>query len=70
MYNQYVSYLDDLNHKERSIFFYCAVLKFPQKETAKHLKLSQSYISKVCKKFDNEKNFMALRDEILEAFLN
>ena len=65
----YLNFLDDLNHKERSLFLYYFVLKIPQNEIAQRLHLNIRYVNKTCKQLMKEKEILPLREQIMQAFL-
>jgi len=69
MLNEYLIYLDELTHKERSIWLYHFCLKVPSKETATRLNLSLQYVRKTIKQIQFEMDNRSLKEEILEAFL-
>jgi len=66
--NFYLSYLDDLTHKERSIFLYRLILKLSCEETAKRLKLPIKKVQDITNTFKYEIDLLPLRTNIFEAF--
>ena len=68
MFNEYKLFLDTMTEKERSIFFYCFVLKVPQTETARRLHYSKGFVGSVYKALKVEKENLKLIDMIIEAY--
>jgi len=69
MYNEYIDFLNDLTHQERSIFLYCFVLKINQKEAAKCLRLSLNFVNKTFQEITSNIKLIGLKEKILKAFL-
>ena len=69
MSDKYIEFLNDLTHKERSIFFYYFVLRIPQEEISKHLRLRLNDVNNICKTLKRHINLVGLKEEIHEAFL-
>ena len=65
---EYLSYLDDLTHKERSIFFYCLVLKLSIKETSARLKIKVEHVGKIFEKLQTQKELLLIKEELFEQF--
>ena len=68
MYDEYKQFLDTMTEKERSIFFYCFVLKVTQTETAQRLNYPVGFVGRVYKALKVEKENLKLIDLIIEAF--
>lgn len=60
--------LDELSWRQRSVFLYSFILKMPQKEIAKHLKINSKFINDTIKYLNAQIDFMPIKEEILEAF--
>lgn len=65
---EYLSYLDELTHEERSIFFYCLVLNLSGKETANRLKMNIRKVGKIFKMLQAQKELLLIKDKLLESF--
>jgi len=64
----YIQYFNDLTDRERSVFFYCFILKIPQVDTSKYLKLSIHRVNSIVQNINKEIKVMPIKREILEAF--
>lgn len=65
---EYLTYLDDLTHEERSIFFYCFVLKLSGKETSTRLKMNFKKVGRINKMLQTQKELLLIKDDLLESF--
>ena len=66
--NQYLTYLDELTHEERSVFFYRIVLKLPTEETAKRLRLSIRKTIRISKALDDQKKLLSIKQDLMDSF--
>jgi hypothetical protein len=60
--------LDDLSHKERSVFFYVKILGLSQEETSRRLRLGFHFVNDCCKVFTQDFHTLKLKKEIFDAF--
>ena len=68
MNNDYIDYIDGLDHEERSIFFYYFIFKLAPNDIADRLKMKQKKVRNLCNFLKQEMDFFPLRQEIFEAF--
>jgi DNA-directed RNA polymerase specialized sigma24 family protein len=69
MNEEYLSYLDNLNNEERSVFLYRLVLKLPIKETAQRLKISVRKTKYITKILQEQKELIEIKNYIYQSFL-
>lgn len=65
----YLAYLNDLSHEERSIFLYSVVLKISLQDTARYLKMPKDKVCKICNILTEQKELLYLKSLIEESFL-
>lgn len=64
----YLSYLDELTDRERSIFFYRFIFKLPPSESAKRLKITVKEIAETSSILEEQKELMLIKYHLLEAY--
>jgi DNA-directed RNA polymerase specialized sigma24 family protein len=60
--------LDELSHEERSVFLYHFILRMPQKEMSRNLKLPIKFVNKTVKFLNLQVDFIPLKDKLVESF--
>ena len=65
---EYLTFLDDLTHEERSIFFYCYVFNLPLKDTSFRLKMDIKKVRRIIKMLQDQKELLFIKDDLLEQF--
>jgi len=68
MNNEYIDYIDELTHEERSVFFYYFVLKIAPNTIALKLNMGQKKVRNICNFLKQEMDFWQLRQDILRSF--
>jgi len=66
--NFYLSHLDQLNDRERTIFLYRIVLKVPAEETAKRLRLPIKEIQEITKMLTEQGELLFIKADLMEAY--
>ena len=69
MNEEYLTYLDNLNNEERSVFLYRLVLKLPTKKTAQRLKISVRKAKYITKILQEQKELIEIKNYIYQSFL-
>ncbi len=62
-------FLDEMSHKERSIFLYHCLLKLSGNEIARRLKLPNKYVRLITKNIDSNIGFMEIKEDLLDAYV-
>ena len=66
--DKYIQWLNELSDFECRIFFYHYVLGFTISRISAELHLNKQKIKEIVEKLQKEKSFLALKEEIFEAF--
>ena len=68
MNNEYIDYIDELTHEERSVFFYYFVLKIAPNTIALKLNMKQKRVRFICNSLKQEMDFWKFQQDILLSF--
>jgi len=66
--NKYLTYLDELTHVERSVFFYRLVFNLTNEETAHRLKVSNKKVKRIFKMLQEQKELLIIKDSLMEQY--